>query len=163
MLRRYGAFAGGRQAAGAADRGPAAAAPATAATFDMSDLGSFGGLGDLFWSIFGTARRAEEGRGRTRSRPCVTIPFRVAALGGKVPIMLPMPEVCPTCGGNGARAGRDDLDLPRVQGPRHRLVRPGQLCGEPALPGVSRQRQGALASAAPRARASGRCGSRNGS
>ena len=48
------------------------------------------------------------------------IPFRTAALGGKVPIELEVNEECPTCHGSGARAGREDPDLPGVSGARDR-------------------------------------------
>src|SRR5712692_4660930 len=50
-LRRYGAFAG----AGRGFRGDAGTPTPEGAgvEFDLSDLGSFGGLGDLFSSIFG--------------------------------------------------------------------------------------------------------------
>src|SRR5207249_4957025 len=69
--------------------------------FDLSDLGSFGGLGDLFSTIFG--RRGTSGAERLDDEDeietTVSIPFRVAALGGKVPVTLPMAEVCPTCNG----------------------------------------------------------------
>src|SRR5881409_3399522 len=57
QLRRYGAFAGAGSGGGA--RGPAGGGPG--AEFDLSDLGSFGGLGDLFSSIFG--RRGGSGPG----------------------------------------------------------------------------------------------------
>src|SRR5438309_7625418 len=60
QLRRYGAFAG-------ADRGPGPGAGGAYGTagvdFDLSDLSSLGGLGDLFSSIFGrrgSGRRSEE-------------------------------------------------------------------------------------------------------
>src|SRR2546429_8886283 len=61
-LRRYGAFAGAGQAYG---RG-GGTTPGPDADFDLSDLSSFGGLGDLFSSIFGrrgpgVPRYAEEG------------------------------------------------------------------------------------------------------
>src|SRR3989440_9810356 len=53
QLRRYGAFAGaGSGAGGGGARGtPGGAGPGV--EVDLSDLGSFGGLGDLFSSIFG--------------------------------------------------------------------------------------------------------------
>ncbi|HWO90076.1 MAG TPA: J domain-containing protein, partial [Gemmatimonadales bacterium] len=63
---------------------------------------SFGGLGDLFSSIFG------EGRKESRAEAVETvvrIPFRVAALGGKVPVSVPVTEVCSTCRGSGAAPG----------------------------------------------------------
>ena len=101
QLRRYGAFAG----RGAGPGGGGGGAYGNAGVdFDLSDLGSFGGLGDLFSSIFG-----RRGSGRTEEEDeievAVAIPFRVAALGGRVPIVLPMAEVCPTCSGSGAAPG----------------------------------------------------------
>src|SRR5437867_3180926 len=103
-LRRYGAFAGAGNASSRGRRetpgGGGRGAP-DSGDFDMSD---FGGLGDLFSSIFGrrgAGREAEPEEVETS----VTIPFRVAALGGSVPITLAMPEVCPTCGGTGAAKG----------------------------------------------------------
>jgi len=95
QLRRYGAFAG----PGGATRG----APG-GVEFDISDLRDFGGLGDLFSSIFG-----RRGGGRDDEEEIVettvSVPFRVAALGGKVPVSMPMSEVCPTCSGSGAAPG----------------------------------------------------------
>src|SRR5213596_3834584 len=99
QLRRYGAFAGAGGfggAGGGARRGRTATQDS--GDFDISD---FGGLGDIFSSIFGrrgAGREAEPEETETE----VTIPFRTAALGGAVPITLAMPEVCPTCGGSGA-------------------------------------------------------------
>lgn len=71
---------------------------------DISDMSSFGGLGDLFSSIFGKGGAAQEAADDT-VETVVSIPFRTAALGGKVPIVLQMPEVCPTCSGSGAAPG----------------------------------------------------------
>ncbi|OLC79494.1 MAG: hypothetical protein AUH78_00320 [Gemmatimonadetes bacterium 13_1_40CM_4_69_8] len=112
QLRRYGAYAG-------AGRGGGAGAPGSGgAEFDLSDLGSFGGLGDLFSSIFG--RRGAEGGARPDDEDeietTVTIPFRVAALGGKVPVTLPMAEVCPTCSGSGAAPGATLSTCPECRG-----------------------------------------------
>jgi molecular chaperone DnaJ len=99
MLRKYGAFAG----AGGGPRPRGGASPQDSGVdFDISDLGSFGGLGDLFSSIFG--RRGKEEAEET-VETTLSIPFRVAALGGKIPIVLPVAEVCPTCGGKGAAPG----------------------------------------------------------
>src|SRR5881396_4143452 len=112
QLRRYGAYAGAARpsegAGGAID-------------FDLSDLSSFGGLGDIFSSIFGrrgggggaggSLREEEEEIGTT-----VSIPFRVAALGGKVPVTLRMPEVCPTCGGSGGAPGATFSTCPECRG-----------------------------------------------
>ena len=110
QLRRYGAFAG--PSGGGARR--SRSAPQDSGDFDMSDLG---GLGDIFSSIFG-----RRGAGADRDaepeeiETSITIPFRVAALGGTVPITLAMPEVCPTCGGSGAAKGATVNTCPECKG-----------------------------------------------
>jgi molecular chaperone DnaJ len=113
QLRRYGAFAGagGFGGGGGARRG-GRAQPQDSGDFDISDLG---GLGDIFSSIFGrrgAGREAEPEETETE----VTIPFRIAALGGSVPITLSMPEVCPTCGGSGAAKGATVNTCPECKG-----------------------------------------------
>jgi len=102
QLRRYGAFAGPGTGGGARRPSGRPGVEDASGDFDISDLG---GLGDLFSSIFG--RRGAGGREAEPEEieTTITIPFRVAALGGAVPITLAMPEVCPTCGGNGAAKG----------------------------------------------------------
>jgi molecular chaperone DnaJ len=112
QLRRYGAFAGAGQGYG---RG-GGTAPGPDGDFDLSDLGSFGGLGDLFSSIFG--RRGGGGRGDEEEEieMAISIPFRVAALGGKVPVTLTLPEVCPTCGGSGGAPGATFSTCPECRG-----------------------------------------------
>lgn len=117
QLRRYGAFAGPGSGGfnpsygGGARRGRTAADES--GDFDISDLG---GLGDIFSSIFG--RRGAGGRDAEteETETNVTIPFRTAALGGAVPITLSMPEVCPTCGGNGAAKGATVNTCPECKG-----------------------------------------------
>jgi molecular chaperone DnaJ len=117
QLRRYGAFAGpggfGSGSGAGARRGRTA--PDESGDFDISDLG---GLGDIFSSIFG--RRGGAGAGKDaepeETETNITIPFRVAALGGSVPITLAMPEVCPTCGGNGAAKGATVNTCPECKG-----------------------------------------------
>jgi len=106
QLRRYGAFAGpdsgARRPSGRPGGAGGGGAQGASGDFEFSDIG---GLGDLFSSIFG--RRGASGRDEEAEEveTNITIPFRVAALGGAVPITLSMPEVCPTCGGNGAAKG----------------------------------------------------------
>src|SRR5689334_13568905 len=115
MLRRYGAFTGGRSG-GRSDWRTAGSPPPQgggAEEFDVSDLGGFGGLGDLFSSIFG--RRKDEEVDDT-VETVLSIPFRVAALGGKLPINIPMTEVCPTCGGKGAAPGATISTCPECKG-----------------------------------------------
>src|SRR3989442_3319954 len=86
QLRRYGAFAGRGFGGGGAGARRGRGAPQDSGEFDISDLG---GLGDIFSSIFGRrgaggGREAEPEETETEA----TIPFRVAALGGTVPITL---------------------------------------------------------------------------
>ncbi len=104
QLRRYGAFAGND------------ARPGPTSDFDLSDLSSFGGLGDLFSSIFGRRGEGREIDGDDEVETTVSISFRVAALGGKVPVTLPLSEVCPTCGGNGAAPGATITTCPECHG-----------------------------------------------
>src|SRR5882762_5737569 len=112
QLRRYGAFAGADRGSGP---GAGGAYGNSGVDFDLSDLSSLGGLGDLFSSIFG-----RRGSGRVEDEDeievAVTIPFRVAALGGRVPIVLPMTEVCPTCSGSGAAPGATLSTCPECKG-----------------------------------------------
>src|SRR5688572_29192759 len=118
QLRRYGAFAGrdgpgagwgpGRPGSGGSPRGGET-------DFDFSDLGSFGGLGDIFSTIFGQRSGSAEPDAE-EIEATVTIPFRVAALGGKVPITLTVTEVCPTCGGRGAAPGATISTCPECKG-----------------------------------------------
>src|SRR5205823_6175057 len=81
------------------------------------DLGSLGGLGDLFSSIFGR-RGGSETRVEDEDEieTAISIPFRVAALGGKVPVTLTLPEVCPTCGGSGGAPGATFSTCPECRG-----------------------------------------------
>src|SRR6266568_2854779 len=104
QLRRYGAFAGGGGrgfGAGMGGGGPSqgggggggGGAPwggggggggggPGGADFDLSDLGPLGGLGDLFSSIFGRRGPDSDVEADEEVEAAVTIPFRVAALGG---------------------------------------------------------------------------------
>jgi molecular chaperone DnaJ len=70
------------------------------------DVGGIGGFGDIFSSIFGGrggARRGPE-QGQTVEMT-VDVPFRTAALGGKVPVEIEVAEECDTCHGSGAAPG----------------------------------------------------------
>jgi molecular chaperone DnaJ len=109
-MRRLGAFEGmPRRPPG--QRPAGAPGGAGAESFDFSD---FGGLGDIFSSIFGRGRREE-------ARPdvleaVVEVPFRVAMLGGKVPVTLPVTEPCPTCSGSGGAPGATWSTCPECNG-----------------------------------------------
>jgi len=102
QMRRLGAFeprAGGRSA-GPRGGGMGGAPAGGAEGFEFGDLG---GLGDIFSSIFGRGRREEPAAQHLEAH--VEIPFRVAMLGGKVPVTLPVTEPCATCKGSGAAPG----------------------------------------------------------
>jgi molecular chaperone DnaJ len=115
QMRRLGAFdgmprggprpgAGARQGAGrGADLGA-----------EGIEFGDFGGLGDIFSSIFGRGRQ-EEARTDT-IETVVEVPFRVAMLGGKVPVTLPVAEPCPTCAGSGGAPGATWSTCPECDG-----------------------------------------------
>ena len=107
QLRRYGAFDGiGSRAPGPGARSGGAGPGTRFDEFDIRDLGGLGGIGDLFSSIFGGEKKRRGGPERGESvETVVTIPFRVAALGGKVPVTVPVVEACGTCGGSGAAPG----------------------------------------------------------
>jgi molecular chaperone DnaJ len=117
-MRRLGAYGG----FGAAQRGGAGARPGgyggagtTGAggqggfRFEEFDIGGLGGLGDIFSSMFGSGRSGgARSRGPQRGQDVestLEIPFRTAALGGKVPIELEVNEECQLCRGSGAAPG----------------------------------------------------------
>jgi molecular chaperone DnaJ len=100
-LRKYGAFSGAGAGRGPRPGGPGGSGGA-GTKFEEFDLGGFGGLGDLFSSIFGEGRKADRAEA---VETVLRIPFRVAALGGKVPVSVPVSESCPTCRGSGAAPG----------------------------------------------------------
>jgi molecular chaperone DnaJ len=118
QMRRYGAFdgmprrpqrAGASRGGGAPDFGEAGGQ-----AFEFGDLG---GLGDIFSSIFGRGRGGrEETRGADTLEAVVEVPFRVAMLGGKVPVTLPITEACPTCSGSGGAPGATWSTCPECNG-----------------------------------------------
>jgi len=104
-MRRLGAFEpAGRGGAGA---------PRGGETFDFGDFGSMG-LGDIFSSIFGRGKR-EEPKGESIETE-LEIPFRTAALGGKVPVTLTVNETCAVCSGSGAAPGAAVSQCPECKG-----------------------------------------------
>lgn len=114
MMRRLGAFdpmARRPASQGADSRGGPGGGPET---FDFGDFGSMG-LGDIFSSIFGRGGRREEPKGET-IEATLEIPFRTAALGGKVPISLSMNDTCATCSGSGAAPGATLSQCPECNG-----------------------------------------------
>jgi molecular chaperone DnaJ len=114
QMRRLGAFDGAprgpRAGAGARPGGPAPG------DFDTGgiEFGDLGGLGVIFSSIFGRSRR-EEPRAEALEA-VVEVPFRVAALGGRVPVTLSVTEPCPTCAGSGGAPGATWSTCPECHG-----------------------------------------------
>lgn len=109
-MRRLGAFdpfASRGPRAGGARTGGAGAYSQGGPRMEEFDIGGLGGLGDLFGSIFGGGRQGrpsgpEQGQSVETT---LEVPFKVAALGGKVPITLDLNEECGTCNGSGAAKG----------------------------------------------------------
>ena len=115
-MRRLGAFGGfgGGASRGAGGTSRSGARPGAGGTINMDDFGDvgLGGLGDLFSSMFGGGARggAQNARSRGPQRgtdveAALDVPFRTAAMGGKVSVELDMNEECATCHGSGAAPG----------------------------------------------------------
>ena len=112
-MRRLGAFSsygGGRTQQRPSGSGAGASGQAGGIPFNFEDfdVGGIGGLGDLFGSMFGGGRASARQRGPEPGQTVETtleIPFRTAALGGKVNIEVEVNEECATCKGNGAAPG----------------------------------------------------------
>ena len=125
QLGAFGGFGGGGPRRGGPQ--PGAGSPfggGNAQSFRFEDLGDvgLGGLGDLFSSMFGSGAaggRSARSRGPERGQDVesqLSIPFRTAALGGKVPIELEVNEECSTCHGSGAAPGAKISTCPECQG-----------------------------------------------
>jgi molecular chaperone DnaJ len=128
-MKRLGAFDGfasrGPRGGG---RGPRPSQPGSSGAgpqgstfrFDDFDVGGLGGLGDLFGSMFGGGgARNQRAAGPEQGQSVETtleIPFRIAALGGKVPVELEVNEECATCAGSGAAKGAKIQACPECGG-----------------------------------------------
>jgi len=113
QLGAFGGFGGGPRGAGTRSAGGAPPGGPNV-RFDEFDIGGLGGLGDIFSSMFGGGGGPRGGPSGARSRgpqrgqdveSTLEIPFRTAALGGKVPVELDLNEECGTCHGTGAAPG----------------------------------------------------------
>jgi len=124
QLGAFGGFGGPGQRRGGPPPGAGSPFGGNAQTFRFEDLGDvgLGGLGDLFSSMFGGGApggRSARSRGPERGQDVesqLSIPFRTAALGGKVPIELEVNEECSTCHGSGAAPGAKISTCPECQG-----------------------------------------------
>ncbi len=126
-MRRYGAFAGmggyggrnaGNRGASTGAGGRGSATTGAGSRFEEFDLGNLGGLGDLFGSMFGgrgSGRPSGPEQGQS-VESTLEIPFRTAALGGKVPIELEVNEECGNCRGSGAAPGATLRPCPECNG-----------------------------------------------
>lgn len=123
-MRRMGAF-GGFGGAPRGPRQPGAGAPpggfgggAGGFRFEEVDLGGLGGLGDIFSSMFGggAGRRATQPERGQDVEVSLEIPFRTAAMGGKVNIDLEVNEECPVCKGTGGAPGAKMQTCPECGG-----------------------------------------------
>ena len=127
QMRQFGAYGG---FGGAGARGPAGARPGAGGAgaggssfrFEDFDIGGLGGLGDIFSSMFGGGA-ARQGNARSRGpqrgqdvETTLELPFRTAALGGKVPVELEVTEECGTCHGSGAAPGAQLTTCPECKG-----------------------------------------------
>lgn len=112
QMRRLGAFSfgGRRPEPGGRPSSPPPGGPGE--SFSFEDLTGFGGLGDLFSSLFDRGRRSGEAA-RSAGGPqkgrnveyLVEISFEAAVKGEKVSITVPVTEECATCSGSGAAPG----------------------------------------------------------
>jgi molecular chaperone DnaJ len=114
QMRRLGAFDGG-PARGPRPGGPRRG-PGPEAGPEGFDFGDFGGLGDIFSSIFGRGRPGQEEPAAESIETIVEVPFRVATLGGKVTVTLQVTEPCPTCAGSGGAPGATWSTCPECKG-----------------------------------------------
>ena len=124
QMRRLGAFGFGRGGTGA--RGPFSGAGGqpsggSSSDFSFEDLSGFGGISDLFSSIFDRGKKKPPGKGPgpeggKNVEYVVEIGFETAVKGGKISISVPITEDCATCGGDGAAPGTDLRDCAECRG-----------------------------------------------
>lgn len=111
QMRRLGAFGlGANRRSGGARRSGGGAPGSGGISFD--DLQGFGGIGDIFSSIFDLG-----GKGKGKTGPgtgpqkgqdveyLVEVDFETAVKGGKISIDVPITEECATCSGTGGAPG----------------------------------------------------------
>jgi molecular chaperone DnaJ len=116
-LGGLGGFGGFGQRAPGGAGGPQPGGAETRFSFD--DLGD---IGDIFSSIFdvGGKRKKQPGAGgRERGRSIeysVEIPFETAALGGKLPLTIPVTDACAVCKGSGNAPGSKPQTCPECAG-----------------------------------------------
>jgi len=126
QMKRLGAFGFGRGTGSGPFSRPGSGyggSPGTqgGGTFSFDDLSGFGGLSDLFTSIFDRGKR-EPGKARTGPSQgrnveyVVEVSFETAVRGGRVTINVPITEECATCGGSGAAPGTQSKSCSECKG-----------------------------------------------
>ena len=131
-MRRLGAFGdfarrpgggstGGFRGAGARPGArPTGGTPPPGYKFEDFDVGGLGGLGDLFSSMFGGGAQQRQKPGEPEKGQSIEttleVPFKVAVIGGKVPIELEVNEECGVCSGSGAAKGAKISECPECSG-----------------------------------------------
>ncbi|HET9425068.1 MAG TPA: J domain-containing protein [Gemmatimonadaceae bacterium] len=123
QMRQLGAFGGGRPSGGPGagfGGGFGGGGPGASYRYEEFDIGGLGGLGDIFSSMFGGGRPgARQQKAAERGQDieaALEIPFRTAALGGKVPVDLEVNEECQTCHGSGGAPGAKIQTCPECNG-----------------------------------------------
>jgi molecular chaperone DnaJ len=124
-MRRLGAFGGFGGASRPGRGAPRPGAPGGSAnpganfSFEEVDIGGLGGLGDIFSSMFGggggRGRQTQPERGQD-VEVSLEVPFRTAAMGGKVNIELEVNEECGVCKGSGGAPGSKIQTCPECGG-----------------------------------------------
>jgi molecular chaperone DnaJ len=110
QMRKLGAFGFGR---GATPGGYSTGRPSPGGAgggFSFDDLSGFGGISDIFSSIFDLGKKGakpkKEGPEKGENvEYVVEISFETAVRGGKISISVPITEECTTCSGSGAAPG----------------------------------------------------------
>ncbi|MFC1662117.1 molecular chaperone DnaJ [Gemmatimonadota bacterium] len=123
QMKRLGAFGfargGGRSPFSRPEGGYGGTAPG--GTFSFDDLSGFGGISDLFSSIFDRGKRetGKERKGPAKGRNVeyvVEIGFEISVRGGRVSINVPITEECATCGGSGETPGTGSKSCAECKG-----------------------------------------------
>src|ERR1043165_7386609 len=118
-MRQLGAFGGGRASPGGFGGFGGGPPGGGNVRYEEFDIGGLGGLGDIFSSMFGGGARGRQQKQNERGQDIeanLEIPFRTAALGGKVPVDLEVNEECETCHGSGGAPGAKIQSCPECGG-----------------------------------------------
>jgi molecular chaperone DnaJ len=123
QMKRLGAFGFGRGGGKGPFTQPGGGFGGTApgGGFSFDDLSGFGGLSDIFSSIFDRGKRdtPRSPKGPKKGRNVeyvVEIQFKTAIRGGRVSINVPITEECAACGGSGEAPGTKSKSCSECKG-----------------------------------------------